>query len=71
MDDQSVSPVEDCEVTVCIAASILRFWVGPLLTEAELPCTEWRGVLYKETSYADGTCNSSFAANFIIISLSL
>lgn len=36
MNDQSVSPVKDCEVTVHSAASILRFWVGPLLTEAEL-----------------------------------
>lgn len=54
MDDQSVSPVEDCEVTIHIAARILRFWVGPLLTEAELksvPCTAWRGMLYKETGY--------------------
>lgn len=54
MNYQSVSPVKDCEVTVHIAASILIFWVGPLLTEAELkstPWRAWRGVVYKQASY--------------------
>lgn len=64
MNDQSVSRVKDCEVTVHIAASILRFWAGPLLTEAEL-----RVPHAEECSNADGRCNSSFAANFIIMYL--